>query len=233
VQAASINSRKTPIRLFLILSSFLVPGIVCTLPARAALIVGFVADRNGQAVQDAVVYATPLDAPVPAAGSSTPAVIAQENYAFVPYVTVVRPGTPLRFPNRDPHDHHLKSLSAANPFELRVYNRKEEPAPVAFDTPGEVALVCHLHDWMRGYIFVADTPYAAKTDKAGNALLRDLPPGKYEVKAWAPNMLVAPPAQQVQVTAAGSNSMRFQLGYVPKPAPRPRQPSSQSWSHAY
>lgn len=237
MQSASIDSREAQSRLFAILFSslvsFLVLGIICAQPARAALIVGFVADRNGQAVQDAVVYATPLDTPVPAAERAMPTVIAQENYAFVPYVTVVRTGTPLRFPNRDPHDHHLKSFSAANPFELRVYNRREEPAPVAFDTPGEVALVCHLHDWMRGYVFVVDTPYAAKTDKAGNALITDLPPGKYEVRAWAPNMLVAPPAQLVQITTDGSNSLRFRLGYVPKPAPKPRQPSSQSWSYSY
>lgn len=201
-------------------------GLLGAKQADAALLVGFVADRNGQAVQDAVLYATPLDAPVPAAAPAGTAVVAQENHNFTPYVTVIRPGTAVRFPNRDPHDHHLKSFSAAKSFELRVYSKRDESAPIVFDKAGEVALVCYLHDWMRGYIFVVDTPYAAKTDKAGNALLKDLPAGRYEIKAWAPTMLVAPPVQTVQVSENGSISLRFQLNYVPKPAPTPRSVSS-------
>lgn len=202
-------------------------GLICAGQAQAALLVGFIADRNGKPVEDAVLYATPLDAALPPLNRNAAAAeVAQENHNFTPYVTVIRTGSSVRFPNRDPHDHHLKSFSEAKPFELRVYSKKEEPAPIVFDKSGEVALVCHLHDWMRGYIFVVDTPYAVKTDKSGNALLKDLPPGRYEVKAWAPTMLVPPAPQTVEVTEAGSTSVTFKLNYTPKPAPRPRSVSS-------
>lgn len=192
--------------------------------AHAGTVAGTIIDRNGQAAPDAVLFATPLDAPVPPAKPTEPAIVAQEGYAFSPYVSVIRVGTSVRFPNRDPHDHHLKSFSPAKPFELRTYSKKEEPAPILFDKTGDVVLVCHFHNWMRGFIYVVDTPYFAKTDKEGNAILNNLPAGRYEVKAWAPNMLGAPLAQTVQVGASGSTPVKFQFNYVPKPAPAPRKP---------
>lgn len=200
-------------------------GAMFAAQAQAGLVVGFLADKNGVAVPDAVLFATPLDAPLPGAKTAEPIIVAQENSVFVPYVSVIRAGTSVRFPNRDPHDHHLKSFSPAKTFELRVYNKREEPAPILFDKSGEVALVCHFHDWMRGYIFVVDTPFFAKTDKSGNALLNNLPAGRYEVKAWAASMLGAPLVQTVQVTPDGSIPVRFQFNFVPKAAPAPRPPA--------
>lgn len=194
-------------------------------PAQAGSVSGTIIASNGQSVADAVLFATPLDAPLPAAKAGDPAIVAQENSIFVPYVTVIRTGTSVRFPNRDPHDHHLKSFSPAKPFELRVYNKKEEPAPVLFDKAGDVALVCHFHNWMRGFIYVVDTPYFAKTDGNGQATLSSLPAGRYEVKAWAPYMFGSPLAQTIQVGSAGSTPVKFQLGYVPKPAPAARAPA--------
>lgn len=193
--------------------------------AQAGTVQGFLADKNGQAVLDAVLFASPLDTPVPAFKVIEPIVVAQENSVFSPYVSVMRAGTSVRFPNRDPHDHHLKSFSAAKTFELRVSSKRDEPAPILFDKAGEVALVCHFHDWMRGYIYVVDTPFFGKTDKAGNAVLSALPAGKYEVKAWSANMLGAPLSQIVQVTADGATAVKFQFNFVPKAAPAPRKPA--------
>jgi plastocyanin len=202
-------------------------GLVLSTPAQAGGVSGAVIGSNGQAVADAVLFATPLDTPPPPAKAVEPAVVAQENSAFVPYVTVIRTGTSVRFPNRDPHDHHLKSFSPTKPFELRVYSKKEEPAPVLFDKPGDVALVCHFHNWMRGFIYVVDTPYFGKTDGSGQVSLNNLPAGRYEVKAWAPYMFGSPPAQTIQVAATGATAVKFQLTYVPKPAPAPRMPSKE------
>jgi plastocyanin len=202
-----------------------IAGLAIASQVQAGLVVGFLTDKNGQALPDAVLFATPLDTPLPATKATEPVIVAQENSVFVPYVSVIQSGTSVRFPNRDPHDHHLKSFSAAKSFELRVYGKRDEPAPVLFDKTGEVALVCHFHDWMRGFVYVVDTPYFAKTDKAGNALLNNLAAGRYEVKAWAPNMLGAPLTQTVQVTPEGSTQVKFQFNYVPKAPPAPRPPS--------
>ena len=176
-------------------------------------------------MQEAVLFATPLNFAVPPFKATDAVVVAQENSIFSPYLSVIRVGTAVKFPNRDAHDHHLKSFSPAKVFELRVKGKRDDPAPIVFDKVGDVALVCHFHDWMRGYIYVVDTPYFARTDTAGNATLNALPAGKYEVKAWAPNMFGEPLSQTVQVSADGSTPIKMQFGFVPKAPPSPRKPA--------
>ena len=193
--------------------------------AQAGLVIGFMADKTGQPVQDAVFYATPLDGSAPGAAPSEPVLMTQENYKFDPYVSVLRKGTAVKFSNKDGRDHHIKSFSLTKAFEMRVPGKADAAQPVVFDKVGDVVMVCHFHDFMRGFIYVVDTPYYAKTDKAGNASLNNLPPGKYQVQAWVPNMLGAPFSQTVQVTDAGNSQVRFQLDFVPKPPPPGRTPS--------
>lgn len=200
-------------------------GVVLASEANAGQIVGVLTDKNGQAMQEAVLFATPLNALVPPFKATDAIVVAQENSVFSPYLSVMRVGTAVSFPNRDAHDHHLKSFSPAKIFELRVKGKRETPAAIVFEKTGDVTLVCHFHDWMRGYIYVVDTPYFARTDAAGNVNLNALPAGKYEVKAWAPNMFGEPLSQTVQVNADGSTPVKMQFGFVPKAPPSPRKPA--------
>ncbi len=193
--------------------------------AQADSVLSLITDKNGNPVPDGVVYAVPLDAAVPAAKASEPISISQENYLFLPYISVVRSGTQVRFLNRDPHDHHIKSFSPAKAIDVRVASKKDDSALVTFDKTGEVALVCCFHDWMRGFVFVVDTPYFAKTDKTGNALLAFLPAGKYEIKAWVPKMIGEPLSQTVQLSASDAISSKFQLNFVPAAPPKPVLPS--------
>ncbi len=198
---------------------------VCALSAQAGSVLSLIVDKNGNPVADGVVYAVPLDAPAPAAKASEPVSIAQEHYLFLPYVSVVRSGTQVRFVNRDPHDHHIKSFSPAKAIDVRVASKKDDVAQVLLDKAGEIALVCYFHDWMRGFVYVVDTPYFAKTDKTGNALLASLPAGKYEIKAWVPKMLGEPLSQTVQLTATEAVSSKFQLTFVPAAPPKAVLPS--------
>ncbi len=196
------------------------------LVAQAGLVIGYMADRNGQPVQDAVFFATPLDGNLNSgAASAEPVVMTQENYKFDPYVSVLRKGTAVRFANKDGRDHHIKSFSLTKAFEMRVPGKADAAQTVVFDKAGDVIMVCHFHDFMRGFIYVVDTPFYGKTDKFGNVALNQLPAGKYQVQAWVPNMLSAPFSQVVQVNEAGNTSVRFQLDFVPKPPPIGRTPS--------
>lgn len=201
-------------------------GVLASVPvlAQAGLLVGGLFDKNGQPVSEAVIYARPVDGALPAAPASETAIVDQENYLYVPYVTAIRKGTSIKFTNKDGRDHHVKSFSPAKLFEMRVPGKGEGTQAVVFDKPGEVALVCHFHDNMRGFIFVLETPYYGKTDKSGNVIINNLPPGKYQVDAWVPYQIIPLPTQTVQVSASGSTAANFKLDYVPKPRPGGRKP---------
>jgi hypothetical protein len=40
---------------------------------------------------------------------------------------------------------------------------------VVFDQPWAVTLGCNIHDWMKAYVYVVDTPYYAVTGPDGTA----------------------------------------------------------------
>lgn len=109
---------------------------VLALTAEAAELRGSVNDGNG-AVVDAVIYATPI-AGLPATAPGR-AVIDQIDKLYAPFVSAIRAGTTVTFPNRDNIKHHLYSVSSAKSFERPLY-RDQKAAPVLFDKAGEVTL---------------------------------------------------------------------------------------------
>ncbi|MFZ6862116.1 methylamine utilization protein [Undibacterium sp. Ji67W] len=140
-----------------------------------------VTDNSGQVVEDAVVYAEPA---FPIGNSKpAPAVIEQKNKKFIPLVTVVQTGTLISFPNNDTVKHQAYSFSPAKTFELKLYSGKPSE-PLLFDKAGTVTVGCNIHDQMLAYIHVVNTPFFAKTDARGNAILSGLPQGKYTLKVW-------------------------------------------------
>jgi plastocyanin len=187
-----------------------------------------VQDREGQPLPEAVVVlypvgrAAPVSAPPPG-----PVLIEQERMRFVPALTVVVPGTQLRFANLDRWDHHVRGtqatgLAALDPnapvgFEFRLAGRAAGQAPAAtelvVDKPGVVLLGCHLHGSMRGHVFVTDSAWTLKTDAQGQARFEGLPAGKVEVRVWHPELLVEPLRQPVQL-GEGTLQQTVQLGVV-------------------
>ena len=109
-------------------------------------------------------------------------------------------GTPVTFPNRDSVRHQVYSFSPAKRFELPLYTGV--PQAVVFDKPGVVVLGCNIHDWMVGYVYVSESPYFAKTNADGKAVLADLPPRSYVVRVWHPQLAVAEEATRKTVDAS-------------------------------
>jgi plastocyanin len=158
-----------------------------------------VATSAGKGLGDAVVVLDPLDAPASAAPGMA-ATIDQVNRTFVPRVSVLRAGAVVRFPNSDNVRHHVYSFSQAKTFDLRLY-AGDEAAPVVFDKPGFIVLGCNIHDSMIGFVVVVDTPYFGKTPADGTLSLQ-LPPGRYRLHVWNPDLREAPPARAVAVEGA-------------------------------
>ncbi len=193
-----------------------------------------VTTADGKPVADTVVLVQPA-APWSAQPAPAPAVIAQKDIKFVPYVTVIPVGGTLRFVNRDSFDHHVRSLpggplgtvAPARQFELRMPAAaagKESSNDLKVDVPGVIALGCHLHGSMRGHVFVSVTPWYAVTDASGRVTIDGVPEGQAEVKLWHPDQLTEQAPVRVQVAAAGPVGAEAKLNFTPrrKPSPAPR-----------
>ncbi len=144
-------------------------------------------DQNGQPIEDAIVLVTPLDAKNVPFPKQLRNEMDQIDKEYVPHVKVVTVGSKVYFPNKDNIRHHVYSFSPAKVFELPLYSGTSAP-PVLFDKNGQVTLGCNIHDWMLGYIYVADTPFFGKSAKDGKAHIADVPAGEYSVRVWHPDM---------------------------------------------
>lgn len=200
-----------------------------------------VVDKDGKPVPDAVVVIVPTNK---SAQPKTPlpmqAAINQEKMQFIPAVTLVPVGARVRFSNSDPWDHHVRSSPAGMGqfnttnagFELRLEGKSDgKPAKtsdVTMDKPGVMGatlLGCFIHGSMRGYVYVSDSPWAAKTGANGIVTFDDLPDGAAQVKLWQADQLIDVPTQAVTIGAAAAKST-FQLTVVPRRVRAPVTPQN-------
>ena len=190
-----------------------------------------VLDRDGKPVPQAVVVVYPgTTGGTPPGLLQASTTIEQEKMRFVPAVTVVMPGSTVRFTNQDRWDHHVRgnptgasaaaaSAAASSNFELRLAGKVDgKPASFAdvkLDTPGVVLLGCHLHGSMRGHVFVTDSAWTLKTDSDGIARFASVPDGAAQVRVWHAEQLVDLPRKALNVVP-GPVLDSVQLGVVPR-----------------
>ncbi|WP_334190078.1 methylamine utilization protein [Noviherbaspirillum sp.] len=213
-----MNHLSSTLRLRRCFATLLASTVLAAAPAHAGNVTATITDKSGAALNNVVLFATPVGTAVPPPSRvPEPATIVQEELQFKPYVSVVRTGTAISFPNNDKIEHHVKSFSPAKEFEYKVYD-KGTPPPVVFDKPGLVVVYCLLHGWMRSYVMVVDTPYYSLADAAGSARLEGLPDGTYEIKAWHPDLgSIKPPlAQTVRIASGGTQPLAFNFDFVPR-----------------
>ncbi|HWA00006.1 MAG TPA: methylamine utilization protein [Caulobacterales bacterium] len=178
-------------------------------PAFAGSLRVTVLTPEGRPVADAVVA---LDAPH--AGPirfAWPMRIAQRNMQFEPFVLIAPAGATVAFPNLDDVRHQVYSFSQAGPFELRLYGH-DETRSVQFRNVGVIAIGCNIHDQMSAFIYVVDTPYAAKTGADGVAVIPDVPAGAATLTVWHPYMRAPDNRLTHAVTiAADGNALSFSV----------------------
>lgn len=179
--------------------------------AQAATVQVTVLARDGQPLADAVVLIEPASATATPAPAPVQARIDQERMQFAPMLTLVPTGSTLRFTNLDRWEHHVRMLPAAialsgsgatsTGHELRLAGHAGgQPAPSAEITvrePGAYRLGCHLHGSMRGFVYVTDSPWAARTDADGRITLQGVPEGAARLRVWHGEQLVDESARSV------------------------------------
>ena len=217
--------------------------ILAALPllAAAANLQLTVLGSDGKPVADVAVQLLPA-APWSVLPPAEPVRIVQRNLRFVPFVSVVPAGGTVRFVNRDRYDHHVRSqaggplgnIAPAQQFEFRMAafkGEKESTADLKLDTPGVIALGCHLHGSMRGHILVTSTPWVAVTDEQGRATLPQLPDGQAELKLWHPEQLTDQAPLRLQL--AGDQSAEARVNFAPRRRPPPTTAPPRSGDYTF
>lgn len=197
-------------------------------PAQAATVQVTVLAADGQALPDAVVVLEPKAGGATRKPVPVQATIQQEKSRFMPALIVVPTGSRVRFTNLDSYEHHVRGRAAGaglldtptadKGFELRLSaaadGRSGGSQEVVVASAGPMELGCHLHSVMRGHIYVADSPWVAKTDSNGNATLSDVPEGAAHVRVWHGDQLL--PAAPVNVSVLASTTLSLPTQVTPR-----------------
>jgi plastocyanin len=169
-------------------------------------------NRQADDVGQAVVW---LDGSAPVQPIS--AEITTSKKAFSPHVLVVPVGSTVSFPNHDPFNHNVFSLSEEQPFDLGLYGRGQTRS-VRLQRAGVIRVYCNVHAQMSALIVVRDGPYFAQPEGDGSFVLVQVPPGSYLLHAW--HERADEVTQPLEVPAGGLADIALQLdarGYRFKP----------------
>lgn len=161
-------------------------GLAARAAAPASLRVQVV-DAAGLPVRDAVVELRSPRTPAGPIRFPWKMGMVQKDRQFLPGTLIVARGSTVAFPNLDNVRHSIYSFSKAARFEIELYGR-DQTRTHTFPVAGSVKLGCNIHDEMRGYIRVTDTPFAAKTDHNGFVTLTGVPQGAARLTVWHPQL---------------------------------------------
>ena len=147
---------------------------------------------------DAVVYlegaATPATAAVPDTVE-----IAITDKVYAPHVVVVPLGSTVRFPNHDPFNHNVFSVSEPNAFDLGLYGRGETKSQT-FAHPGLVRVYCNVHPRMVAYVLVMANRLYAQPGQDGSFTIENVPAGNHRLHVWHERI----PTEVVKDVTAGA-----------------------------
>lgn len=146
---------------------------------------GIVNSSEGM-IENAVVYIEKIEGKsFPPPGE--PVILNQVGLVFVPHVLPVIVGTTVNFPNEDVVLHNVFSPGYTGKFNLGTYPQGTTKTRV-FEKPGIVLLLCNVHHEMSAFVIVVENPYFVVTDQDGKYILKNVPPGKYNLAVWHENM---------------------------------------------
>jgi len=167
-----------------------------------------------------VMWLKPLDRPapqLPAPAHAGPYRLVQKGKQFIPHLLVVPTGTSVEFPNLDPFFHNVFSLFNGQRFDLGLYEAGSTRS-VRFDREGVSYIFCNIHPEMGAIVLALSTPYFAVSDAAGEIVIHNVTPGRYEVSFWSENAPAASLAalkHEITVSSEGA-----QLGSIVLPVSR-------------
>lgn len=176
-----------------------------TVTARVEVAGEHVADSTK--AQNVVVWLSPVDLRMPMKPFPTSHWrLTQHNKSFEPHLLVVPVGAVVQFPNRDPFFHNVFSLFEGKRFDLGLYEAGTT-REVAFDRPGVSYIFCNIHAEMSAVVIALDSPYFGISNRKGEIVIPQVPPGRYHMRVWYEAALPAAldaMTREVNVTADSS-----------------------------
>jgi hypothetical protein len=124
-------------------------------------------------------------------------------------------GAVVEFPNADPFFHNVFSLFDGKHFDLGLYEAGSTKS-VKFSREGVSYIFCNIHPEMSAVVLALSTPLFAVADAENGFVLRDVPPGDYNLHVWIEG---APPSfleEQTRRVHLGSGMV--DLGQIAAPA---------------
>jgi plastocyanin len=167
-----------------------------------------VLDRGNRSASDVGQSVVWLEATAPGRITPTRTETFTEGKQFLPRVSVVPVGSTIAFPNHDPFNHNVFSLSPDARFDLGLYGRGETKS-TRFEKPGVVRVYCNVHPQMSAIVVVRDNPWFTQPGADGSFTLRDVPPGSYVLHAW--HERGGETTRPLTVSAGGARDVALQL----------------------
>ena len=154
---------------------------------------------------DAVLY---VEGPTGTAVQARPATveIAITDKVYAPHVVVVPVGSTVRFPNHDPFNHNVFSVSDSNAFDLGLYGRGETKG-YTFSHPGLVRVYCNIHPRMVAYVHVMANRFYAQPGADGSFAIENVPAGRHRLHVWHERI----PAEVIKDVTVGGTPAAAEL----------------------
>ena len=143
-------------------------------------------------------------------------VLNQKSCTFDPNLQVVPRGASLEIVNSDPVLHNIHSYELIGRSRRTLFNFGQPPEKGTITKElkprrgNQVRLECDAHDFMQGWIYVADNPYYAVAGPDGSFEILDVPPGTYTVNAWHPYLGLL--QQEVTFEPSSGSEIVFEFG---------------------
>jgi plastocyanin len=162
-----------------------------------------VVDPATKGVRYALVYLpkpTAVNEEEKSKASTAQVVFDQVKCTFEPHVIAMMNGATVELKSSDSVVHNVNAKLRAQPFNGTVAAGAKLPfKPVGAERqPAEVT--CDIHNWMKGYWLVLDSPYFAVTDEKGNFEIKNVPAGTQKVVVWQEAASFITPTSGVDVT---------------------------------
>ena len=140
-------------------------------------------------------------------------VVDQKKCAYVPYLQIVAEGGKVTILNSDAAHHNIHTYEIIGRSKRSMWNisqpkfRKKVVRKAKVRRSPIVRIECDVHNWMKGFLFVARSPYFAIVSGDGTFRIKDIPPGKYSLRAWHPALGMK--KKKVAVSAGGKETAAF------------------------